>query len=653
MARKRPQYYLADLVAIVAICGLVLGLFQSFASPVNVVGIIVLIGFVTNAWLTPKLLRNMPTCDECGRRFHPQNFHRQPRKQTSPSVCPHCGQPQLRSARSRKVLAISFWVSFVLAVLMIVAVPIGVGSTGSPALFRSPYFAYFRALMIGMMLLCGLFIVLLIAQFIIWFTRFKAVPCEKCGRIIPRGGMTAPLICPICRMRHLPSQQAKSEKTKSVLILLTALSLAAVFWAFLLGGTEGPLFGLSDSVATGIFIAAPVLLLGAIFAVVFLRLQRYKGEPYVLKRAGKSAGEEGEVVRSGTTTVWYTGPTNPAPLLMEQMGSTRSQLGAVTGTEVGSPPFLRILCFRKRSGFEAFVEPFTMLFSMKTQNVLFVPQPYRILAICDEDILRRIREQDETARSLFCPYFMEVLPGNPLALWVQQGISKCLTAADDDLIRLNRKMLASLSRGSLLGTHLFKINNQELRKPIKGWDDHRNFEEVDQFQFESWSVFEYLGGKSAPEERRDRFRAFLADKQAKPQPAMVFERHFGFGLDHLVESWREWVQDQGTGPFTLPPPNIEEGLLNRLISLIENHKANREDRILAIRRMGSHAYVLGADALIGLMGNDDAIPSEEIVWALESISGMVYGDDPDRWRAWWNTLPTEIRERGRFAVASS
>jgi hypothetical protein len=112
------------------------------------------------------------------------------------------------------------------------------------------------------------------------------------------------------------------------------------------------------------------------------------------------------------------------------------------------------------------------------------------------------------------------------------------------------------------------------------------------------------------------FFVALVDNQAKAQPADVFERHFGFGLDRLVESWREWVQEQGIGTFAPLPPRIEEGLLDRLVPLIEDREANREDRILAIRRMGSQGYFMGADALIGLLRNVDAIPREVINSAL-------------------------------------
>ena len=90
---------------------------------------------------------------------------------------------------------------------------------------------------------------------------------------------------------------------------------------------------------------------------------------------------------------------------------------------------------------------------------------------------------------------------------------------------------------------------------------------------------------------------------------------------------------------------------HRLIPLVENCQANTDDRVLAIRNMGSTGYVLGANALIGILGSDDIIPREPVVWALEAISGVAYGDDQDRWAAWWNGLPAEIRERHRQDLA--
>jgi predicted RNA-binding Zn-ribbon protein involved in translation (DUF1610 family) len=648
VARKLPQFFLADLVAIVTLCGLILGLFQSSGPPPQVIGLIFLIAAVVTYWLIFRALRNAPTCDECGRRFiNPE------KKKAPPPVCPHCGQLQVGYTRLRKALVISFWA--VLA-LMLLSVVLAVSLFNASFVPTSPAIPNFGTFLIATMILYGLMIALLVARAMHGFARFKPVPCEKCGAIITRGGTTAPLICPQCRLGHLTGKQAKKEQGKGILVILVLLVMAALVPGFMLGSVVGSLLGLSDEIAILLTIVASVVVfVGLLFLVAILRARRLRTERFVLKLATKAAGEEGEVVRSGSTTVWYSGPTNPAPVLMEKLESTRLQLESLLGREVGSPPFLRILCFRKRRGFEAFFRPFTVPIShyMKTLSGLYFRQPNRILGICDEELPHLISDQDKTAVTLFCTYFLEALPGNPLASCVQRGISICLTAADDDLIRLNRKMLASLYRGTALGARLFEINDRELLEQLKGWADHRNFDKVDQFQAESWSVFEYLGGKQAPEERRERLRAFLADKQAKAHPAEAFERHFGFSLDRLVESWREWVQEQGIGAFTLPPPHVEEGLLNRLIPLIENRQGNREDRILAIRNMGSKGFVLGADALIGLLGREDAIPREELTWALEAISGMAYGDDPGRWIAWWNSLPAEVRERRHLSVASS
>ena len=203
-------------------------------------------------------------------------------------------------------------------------------------------------------------------------------------------------------------------------------------------------------------------------------------------------------------------------------------------------------------------------------------------------------------------------------------------------------MLVSLSRGTTLASDLFKFDDKALAKLLKGLNDHRNFARFEQYSGESWSVCEYLGGKQAPTERRDRFRAFLNDNQSKEPRQDVFKRHFGFGFEGLNAGWREWVQEQGIGTFTPLRPFIQDGLLSRVIPLIEDRHAKREDRILAIREMGIHGYAVGGNALIALLGTDDSIPKEEVVWALEAISGMAHGDDQNRWWAWWNSLAHRI-----------
>ena len=333
--------------------------------------------------------------------------------------------------------------------------------------------------------------------------------------------------------------------------------------------------------------------------------------------------------------------------ILDQMESTRGRLQEFTGIEIVSPPFLRIVVFHRRGGFDAFVGPFTIAISYYVKYIsgLHFGAPHRILALCEEELPYAGSDQGQTIQLQLCSHFRESLPGSPLANWAQEGLGKCLSGADHELGPLNRKMRASLARGATFGTRLFEIGQPELLKQLRGFSDHKNFVKVMQFQAESWSVFEYLGGRDAPPERRDCLRAFLADREAQARPASLFERHFPYGLDRLVESWRKWVDDQGIGIHALPPSHIEEKLLSRVIPVVENRQAKLDDRIVAIRSMGFQGYAMGADALIGLLKSDDAIPTREVTWALESISGMVYGDDLDLWTAWWNALPAAIRQR--------
>jgi len=84
---------------------------------------------------------------------------------------------------------------------------------------------------------------------------------------------------------------------------------------------------------------------------------------------------------------------------------------------------------------------------------------------------------------------------------------------------------------------------------------------------------------------------------------------------------------RGIGSHVPPPSDICEALLERVIPIVLDHDADQLERIQAIREMGRAGYILGSDALIELLGDHDEIPAEEVVWCLESISGLALGDD--------------------------
>jgi hypothetical protein len=84
-------------------------------------------------------------------------------------------------------------------------------------------------------------------------------------------------------------------------------------------------------------------------------------------------------------------------------------------------------------------------------------------------------------------------------------------------------------------------------------------------------------------------------------------------------------------------------LILEVIPTIRNTQAPVSDRVHAIRLMAAEGYALGADTLIDLLRTGGEIPGEDLVWALEAISGLSLGKDPEAWNAWWEGLPQEAR----------
>jgi hypothetical protein len=149
---------------------------------------------------------------------------------------------------------------------------------------------------------------------------------------------------------------------------------------------------------------------------------------------------------------------------------------------------------------------------------------------------------------------------------------------------------------------------------------------------------EFLCSKA---ERLARFRAFLKEPAKRTSIEEVFQRHFDHGFEILLEQWRLWVVGRGSGSHGPPPVDVRDALMNRVIPVVEDEGASTLERIQAIREMGRAGYAQGSDALIDLLGKDDQIPSEEIVWSLESISGLALGADVGKWTGWFNHLPSD------------
>jgi hypothetical protein len=176
----------------------------------------------------------------------------------------------------------------------------------------------------------------------------------------------------------------------------------------------------------------------------------------------------------------------------------------------------------------------------------------------------------------------------------------------------------------------------------KNFEDQTSFSRFFQFQSQACSLLSYLCGEEDGGGRREHFLHFLRDLRKKDRPGEVFSRHFDCGLDTLLNDWQRWARDREVGPHEPPPARVRAALVQRIIPLINDPDSPVPEVVLAVRDMGIAGYVLGADRLIRLVGDEDARLRDAAVWALESISGEPHGEDLGAWQAWWDRLPRQV-----------
>ncbi len=419
------------------------------------------------------------------------------------------------------------------------------------------------------------------------------------------------------------------------------------------------LFAEGAGITSGLpaLLRVPLLLLGLfgwglagfVLIVVLIRILlrlRLGRERAVIAMARKSARREGEVVKEGLMTVWYSGPDDPLPMLREQIETGRRRFDALTGEATPAEKSHRVLVFHDRTAFLRFHQRIAAGLDFTTFDGLYLGHPAHVWTLCTSTAIGRITDPERTVRSLAGYALLESTWGRRPPAWLQSGLSRAVSNGDDcdGLARLNRKMLASMSGGTTLSVEIFSMTLNVLTRLLRNSNEPRQYQKFQQFHFQAWSMLVFLSGADAAHDSRKPLGAFLRDPRSKRDQEEALRAHFGRGYAPLLEGWRQWVLDQGIGTYEPPPDRIRDGLIQRVLPVIRDRQAKRGDRIASIRYWAGEGFVLGADALIDLLHDPGDIPKEDVVWALGMVSGLSWGDDADRWQAWWNDLPLEWDE---------
>jgi predicted RNA-binding Zn-ribbon protein involved in translation (DUF1610 family) len=640
--------YLADLVLAALMCGLVVNLFTSGRNPSDAWTVVSLIVVVAMVWTIFRQMRRAPTCEECGRRFI------QPKKRVEPSCCPHCGREQLGRPQSLRRLNHVFWGLFALLGLLVVGMNVLSSLLASTPIESAGVLGGLT--LIGESILALLTIPALIGIGI-YRTALKSSkerPCESCGRIIPLEGTAGPKICPRCRLRHLRPAEAKKERAQGFAILLVLFGLGALFVAWPHVGSGGDSWlGILRRIL--FFVASGFAgLVGFIAVLWILRRRRLKSERATVAMARKSTGRDGEVVKDGPMTVWYSGPDDPVPMLRKQLETASHRFATMTGEAPTEPPH-RVLVFHDRAAFVRFHQRVAFGVDLTSFDGFHLGHPCHLATLCAAPTTGRIADPERIFRSLAGYALLDSTWGPGAPAWLQSGFSRAVSNGDDrdTLARLNRKLMAALARDTALGVEVFTMTLNGLTRLARVSREPRQSRKFYQFHYQAWSMLVYLSGDSAAHEPPKPLGAFLRDPRSKRDQESSFREQFGRGFGPFLDDWRHWVLDLGIGAHEPPPDHIRDGLLERVLPIIRDRGAKRCDRIASIRDWASCGVVLGADALIDLLGDPGDIPKEEIAWALSMVSGLDLGDDPQRWQAWWDELPLEWEEPREPAASSA
>src|SRR5262249_37974883 len=160
--------------------------------------------------------------------------------------------------------------------------------------------------------------------------------------------------------------------------------------------------------------------------------------------------EEGTVVQEGPTIIWYSGREDPVPMLREEVSAAHRRFESLLGeTDIAEPP-LRILGFHEHT---ALVKFYTTCFhgiDLAAQLGLYLQRPWNILTLCTSEVPGRLDDPRSLAGSLYDVILLEQVYGTLPSPWIQSGLVKALGAwgHPGDLVRLNRRMAASLSGGT-------------------------------------------------------------------------------------------------------------------------------------------------------------------------------------------------------------
>ncbi len=260
--------------------------------------------------------------------------------------------------------------------------------------------------------------------------------------------------------------------------------------------------------------------------------------------------------------------------------------------------------------------------------------------MCEQTSLDRLTEPQRVLRILFGHYFWEQYKRFLAEPWLQMLVSRlAATDSEPDVLRRDHRAIRVWQQhdAASIEPGLLTMPQREAAQLLLDTHQPENFRRSTCYGYQMASLAEFLAGRHSGK-RREQFQSFLRNLKRRERYEDAFVRHFGHGFDQLMRDWHAWALTQEIQPYDPPPPIVHRHIEERLVPLIADEDAPLDERSEAIRHMGGGAYPTGAYVLIDLLRSDDARPlRNEVIRALETISGETHGDEAAAWQEWWES----------------
>jgi WD40 repeat protein len=430
-------------------------------------------------------------------------------------------------------------------------------------------------------------------------------------------------------------------------LLLIALGFGiALAWVF----ADGVQRQLGWSYPASLLALVPVCTVGFLLLVIGLALglnvvpatiRRWRGVPFTaaITRAERAAGVSARRMQLGPVTACFFGQSHLEATLAEDFETARRRFESLFGAPVELRRPLTVLVFERTDWYDAHLDGHLPMAGVYWMGI------DRQITICEEMCLQWMTEPRWIWRQLVARYLFEQHKGFPPSTGLA-GILSCslLLDLDEHLPqRVHRRLQSMLRRGDPVGTlEALNWNDRQLVSAALDQQNRESFLTMAAYQTQSLSLAAYLLGGAAGE-RVERFQSLVRQWRRGDSLPERLQYHVGMDAGAFPQAWQQWILQHPTQPSGRPTPRIERYFQTRMLPLIVDSNAPLSDRALAIRHLGLDGYELGIDALIGLLQDRQAARLRpDVVWALESISGRLLGDEVAAWQQWWSERREQI-----------